>query len=160
MKSGPTLTAGTVVETAAITNKVTHLSSLELDTIILVVKVKDESLKSLELETIIQNIIISKASNLKGNRTSFWKLAGWDQFPYKSWVNLQQPHPYFHEGHHNQYPLLHQLIVDELEAGKCRRGDCGINFSDLDEVFFYSGPLVIKTTLDVLPANGKIHYFL
>jgi len=77
----------------------------------------------------------------KGNRTSFWRLAGWEQFPYKSWVNLQQPHPYFHQ--------------DELEAGEFRTGDCRVNFSDLEEVFSCPGPLVIKTTLDVLPANDE-----
>ena len=46
------------------------------------------------------------------------------------------------------------LVADELEAGECRIGDCRLNFSDLDEVFAYPGPLVIKTPLDVLPANG------
>ena len=47
-----------------------------------------------------------------------------------------------------------------MEAGRCRIGDCQLNFSDLDEVFSYPGPMVIKTTLDVLPANGKIQYIL
>ena len=54
-----------------------------------------------------------KALNFKGNRTSFWELGGWEQFEYKSWVNLRQPHPYFHQGRQNRhrYPLLmYQLM--------------------------------------------------
>ena len=47
------------------------------------------------------------------------------------------------------------IIADELEAGAFRLSDCRVNFSDIDEVFSYTGPLVIKTTLDVLPANGE-----
>ena len=47
------------------------------------------------------------------------------------------------------------IISDELEAGAFRLSDCRVNFSDIDEVFSYTGPLVIKTTLDVLPANGE-----
>ena len=47
------------------------------------------------------------------------------------------------------------IISDEVEAGAFRLSDCRVNFSDIDEVFSYTGPLVIKTTLDVLPANGE-----
>jgi len=90
--------------------------------------------------TLTGGVVVERDSfTIKGNRTSFWELGGWEQFEYKSWVNLRQPHPYFHQ--------------DELEAGECRIGDCRHNFSDLDEVFSHTGPLVIKTTLDVVPAN-------
>ena len=44
---------------------------------------------------------------------------------------------------------FHLDLSDELEAGKCRTGNCRLNFSDLDDVFSFSGPLVVKTTLDV-----------
>lgn len=81
--------------------------------------------------TLIAGVVVEHDSfKIKQSRTSFWGLGGWEQFPYKSWVNLRQPHPYFHQ--------------DELEAG---------NFHDLDDVFSHPGPLLIKTTLDVLPAN-------
>ena len=51
--TGPTLTAGVVKETHAITNK--------------------------------------------NNRTSFWALVDWDQFPYHAWAMNMTPYPYFHE---------------------------------------------------------------
>ena len=51
--------------------------------------------------------------------------------------------------------IIVSIIADELEAGDFRLSDCRVNFSDIDEVFSYTGPLVIKTTLDVLPANGE-----
>ena len=51
--------------------------------------------------------------------------------------------------------IIVSIIADELEAGAFRLSDCRVNFSDIDEVFSYTGPLVIKTTLDVLPANGE-----
>ena len=64
-------------------------------------------------------------------------------------------HPYQLLPHH---PFHHRLVdlLDELDAGKCRTGDCRLNFSDLDDVFSFPGPLVVKTTLDVSTANGKL----
>ena len=60
--------------------------------------------------------------------------------------------PNNHHPHHQRYLDL----SDELEAGKCRTGDCRLNFSDLDDVFSFPGPLVVKTTLDIITANGNL----
>ena len=57
---------------------------------------------------------------------------------------------------HHHPPPRHLDLSDELEAGKCRTGDCRLNFSNLDDVFSFPGPLVVKTTLDVSTANGTV----
>jgi len=80
-----------------------------------------------------------KVPGQTGQRISAWQLAGWDEFQYKSWVNLHQPHPYLHE--------------DELEAGKCIISNCRHYFSDLEDALAFPGPLVVKSTLEVIPAN-------
>ena len=66
------------------------------------------------------------------------------------------PLPHHHPRHpllppNHQHPHPHHLdLSDELEAGKFRAGDCRLNFSDLDDVFSFPGPLVVKTTLHVI----------
>ena len=67
-----------------------------------------------------------------GTKTSWWGLDDWEQFPYLTWGNLIQSQSYFHE-----------------------KQDWRFNFKDLDDVFSYPNPLVIKTTLDIIPANEK-----
>ena len=65
-----------------------------------------------------------------GNKSSWWGLDNWEQFPYLTWENLPQSKSYFHE-----------------------KQDRKFGFEDLDDVFRYPNPLVIKTTLEVVPAN-------
>ena len=67
------------------------------------------------------------------------------------------PHHAYHLPPNHHHPYHRQVdLSDELEAGKCRTGDCRLNFSDLDDVFSFPGPLVVKTTLDVSTANGNL----
>lgn len=73
----------------------------------------------------------SSISN-KGNKTSWWGRVDWASFPYRSWANINTPHPYFHDDQ-----------------------DCQFNFEDLEEVFNYPKAVIIKTTLDVVPANEQ-----
>ena len=68
----------------------------------------------------------------KGDRTSIWGLVGWDQFPYHTWAMTETPHPHFHS-----------------------KQDCFFKFKDLEEVFAYQGPLIIKATLDVTAENEE-----
>jgi hypothetical protein len=65
-------------------------------------------------------------------RKSWWRLTGWEQFKYHTWAMTDTPYPYFHEDQ-----------------------DCFFNFKDLEEVFSHRKPLVIKTTLDIAPANDQ-----
>ena len=67
-----------------------------------------------------------------GTKTSWWGLDNWEQFPYLTWGNLIQSQSHFHE-----------------------KQDCRFGFEDLEDVFSYPNPVVIKTTLDVVPANEK-----
>jgi len=71
-------------------------------------------------------------TTFRGNRTSIWGLLGWEQFTYKTWSMTGSPPPYFHKDQ-----------------------DCFFKFKDLEEVFSYQGPLIIKTSLEVLPANDQ-----
>ena len=68
----------------------------------------------------------------KGNRLSFWGLAGWEQFQYKTWAMAETPPPYFHPDQETFFA-----------------------FKTLEEVFSYNKPLVTKTTLEVSPANDE-----
>lgn len=68
----------------------------------------------------------------RGNRTSIWGILGWEQFPYHTWSMSETPHPYFHQDQ-----------------------DFFFKFKDLEEVFSCQGPLIIKTSLEVSPANHQ-----
>ena len=53
------------------------------------------------------------------------------------------------------HPRLHPNLADELEAGKCVISNCRHYFSNLEDVLAFPGPLVVKSTLEVIPANGN-----
>ena len=67
-----------------------------------------------------------------GAKTSWWGLDDWEQFPYLAWGNIIHSQSHFHE-----------------------EQDWRFNFEDLEDVFSYPNPLVMKTTLDIVPANEK-----
>ena len=77
-------------------------------------------------------MVETRTFQVKYNKTSWWGLVDWASFPYRTWANINTPHPYFHE-----------------------EQDCHFNFEDLEDVFNFPKAVIIKTTLDVVPTNEQ-----
>ena len=70
--------------------------------------------------------------NQNGGKTRYWGLVAWDQFRYDSWAMKDTLYPYFD-----------------------KEQDRDFAFSDLEEVFGHSGPVIIKASLDVEASNER-----
>jgi len=77
-------------------------------------------------------MVETRTFQVKYNKTSYWGLVDWATFPYRSWANINTPHPYFHK-----YQDRH------------------FNFEDLEDVFNFPKAVIIKTTLEIVPANEE-----